>query len=126
MKSKPQERLLRAVADSLTRIGIRRDAMVLVALSGGRDSVALFHAMLAMRDRFGYRIATAHLNHGIRGAESDRDEAFVRDLCARCEVDLVVDRATGLSSDMPNLEERAREARHTFLNSAADDMGADF
>jgi tRNA(Ile)-lysidine synthase len=124
--SKLEERLLRSVADSLKRIGLRRDALILVALSGGPDSVALFHAMLRLRDRFGYRIAAAHLNHAIRGAESDRDEAFVRDLCARCDVDLVVDRAEALSSETPNLEERAREARYAFLSSIADRIGADY
>src|ERR1700730_6687243 len=72
MASKRQARMLRAVADSLKRSGIRRDALILLALSGGPDSVALFHAMLAMRDRFGYRVAAAHVNHAIRGAESDR------------------------------------------------------
>ena len=121
-----RERLLREVADSLKRIGVSRDAMVLIALSGGADSVALFHAMLTLRERFGYRIGAAHLNHGIRGDESDRDEAFVRDLCARCGIELVVERAEGLSSDTPNLEECAREARQAFLNSAADRFGADY
>ncbi len=116
----------RAVADSLTRIGIRREATVLVALSGGADSVALFHAMLALRKPFGYRVAAAHLNHGIRGAESDRDEAFVRELGARFEVALVIERASDLSVDTPNLEERARETRHAFLNAAADRVGAEY
>jgi tRNA(Ile)-lysidine synthase len=126
MASKRQARFLRAVADSLKRIGVGRDASVLIALSGGPDSVALFHGMLALRDRFGFTIAAAHLNHAIRGAESDRDEAFVRALCARCEVELAVERAQGLASDTPNLEERAREARHAFLNSIADRLGADY
>ena len=61
--SKPQKRLLRAVAGSLKRIGVQREVLILVALSGGSDSVALFHAMLALRERFGYRIAAGHLNH---------------------------------------------------------------
>jgi len=126
MASKPNDQPLRDVAVSLARIGIPRDATILIALSGGPDSVALFHALRAMRERFGCRIIAAHLNHGIRGAEADRDEAFVRKLCARCEVDLIVQRAEGLSSGMPNLEERAREARHAFLNSAADRVGANY
>jgi len=79
-----------------------------------------------MRARIGYRVTAAHLNHAIRGAESDRDEAFVRALCARCEVHLIVERAQGLSADSPNLEERAREARHAFLNSTADRVGANY
>ena len=126
MVSRPKERLLGPIANSLTRIGVAREATILVALSGGPDSVAMFHALRAMRERFGYRIIAAHLNHAIRGDESDRDEAFVRDLCARCEVDLIVERARGLSIDSPNLEERAREARHAFLNSAADRVSADY
>jgi tRNA(Ile)-lysidine synthase len=126
MKSKPRAKLLRPIADSLMRMGVRGDALILVALSGGPDSVALFHAMLALRERFAYRIAAAHLNHGIRGAESDRDEAFVRELCARCQIELVIDRAPGLSIDTSNLEERAREARHAFLNATADCIGADY
>src|SRR5271166_1655496 len=124
--SNPEKRFLRAVAASLNRIGVPRDATILVALSGGPDSVALFHALRAMRERFGFRIIAVHLNHAIRGDESDRDEAFVRELCARCEVDLIVERAAGLSADMPNLEERAREARHVFLKAAAERIGADY
>ncbi len=122
MSDRSEKRFLGTIADCLARIGIPRDAMILVALSGGPDSVAMFHALRTMR----YRIAAAHLNHLIRGAESDRDETFVRDLCARCEVDLIVQRAAGLSADMPNLEERAREVRHAFLNAAADRIGADY
>ncbi len=118
--------MLGAVADCLMRIGIRSDATVVVALSGGADSVALLHAMLALRERFGYRVVAAHLNHGIRGAESDGDEKFVRELGHRCGVDLIVERANDLFTDTPNLEERAREVRHAFLNGAADRIGAEY
>jgi tRNA(Ile)-lysidine synthase len=126
MAARPEHRFLRAIGDALERVAIPRGASVMVALSGGPDSVALMHAMLAMRERFGYRLAAAHLNHGIRGAESDRDEAFVRDLCARLGLDLVVERAAGLIAGTSNLEERARDTRHRFLNSAADRIGAEF
>lgn len=126
MAVRAEQRLLRAVSDALARIAMRRGALVLVALSGGPDSVALLHAMLALRDRFGYRLAAAHLNHCIRAAESDRDEAFVRDLCARLVIDLTVERATGLLPGTANLEEKAREMRHRFLNATADRIGVDF
>ena len=49
---------------------------VLAALSGGADSVALLRALLAL----GYPVRAFHLNHCLRGAESDRDEAFCRAL----------------------------------------------
>ncbi|HXN87747.1 MAG TPA: tRNA lysidine(34) synthetase TilS, partial [Candidatus Binataceae bacterium] len=127
MKPTPSARFICAIADSLTRIGVARDALILVALSGGPDSVALLHAMLSLRERFDYRIAAAHFNHRIRVEkdEADRDEAFVRALCERLGVELIVDRAEGLSPSTPNLEERARDARHAFLNSAAERLEAD-
>ena len=110
------------IAGALDRIGVRRDAVILLALSGGADSVALFHVLVALRERFGYRLAAAHFNHHLRGDESDRDQAFVCDLCARAQIELVVGHAEDLGGC--NLEERARESRYRFLHSAADRMGA--
>jgi tRNA(Ile)-lysidine synthase len=104
---------------------------ILLALSGGPDSVALLHALRELAPRFGYRLAAAHLNHRLRGAESDRDEMFVRDLCATLGVELVVEQADdrpasgpALSPAAPNLEERAREVRYGFLAAAAARLGA--
>src|SRR5713101_6037379 len=115
-----------AIAAALERAAIRPGATILVGLSGGADSVALMHALLDLRERFGMRIAAAHLNHRIRGLESDRDENFVREMCARLGIELNVARARGLDADSANLEERARDARYRFLNRAADALGADF
>lgn len=99
---------------------------ILLALSGGADSVALFHALVALRPKFQYELFAAHLNHALRGAESDRDEAFVRGLCARMGIHLAVERADGLERVPGNLEERARTVRHQFLKAAARQMGADY
>ena len=55
---------------------------VAVALSGGADSVALLHVLLVLRDRLPLReVVAVHVNHQLRGEESLRDEAFVRELC---------------------------------------------
>lgn len=124
MTSRIQDRVLRAVSDAMHRLGVHRDDLVLVALSGGPDSVAMLFAMLALRERLCFRIAAAHLNHAIRAAESDRDEAFVRDLCSSAGLDLYVERAQGLTPSTPNLEEKAREARHSFLGRVAERTGA--
>jgi tRNA(Ile)-lysidine synthase len=117
-----REHLEITIAGALDRIGVRRDAFILLALSGGADSVALFHALIALRERFGYRLAAAHFNHHLRGDESYRDQAFVCDLCARAQIELVVGHAEDLGGC--NLEERARELRYRFLHSAADRIGA--
>ncbi|MFI5353785.1 MAG: tRNA lysidine(34) synthetase TilS [Candidatus Binatales bacterium] len=117
-----REHLETTIAGALDRIGVRRDALILLALSGGADSVALLHALAALRERFGYRLAAAHFNHHLRGDESDRDQDFVCDLCARAQIELVVGHAEDLGGC--NLEERARELRYRFLHSAADRIGA--
>lgn len=126
MRREPLNSLPDAIASALVRAAVRPGATVLVALSGGADSVALLHALLELRVRFGMRIATAHLNHRIRGLESDRDENSVREMCARLGVELRVARARGLDADSANLEERARDARYRFLNRAADAAGAEY
>ena len=59
---------------------------LLVALSGGADSVALLRVLLSL----GYTCEAAHCNFHLRGKESDRDEAFVRELCERLDVPLHV------------------------------------
>jgi tRNA(Ile)-lysidine synthase len=120
--------VVEAVAAALKRARVRPGALILVGLSGGADSVALTCALLELRQRLGLRIAAAHLNHRIRGDESNRDEAFVRAMCARLGVELIVERAEGLdpSISSANLEERARELRRDFLGRAADRIGADY
>ncbi len=117
------DRLIRKIeatlADALVRIGVAPDDPILVAVSGGPDSMALLHAT----HRIGRRIAAAHLNHGLRGAESERDERFVRRVCAELGIQLIVESAV-LATDIGNLEERARDARRAFLDRAADRLGA--
>jgi tRNA(Ile)-lysidine synthase len=116
--------VLKPVAAALRSLELEPGAVVVSAVSGGADSVALTHALAALRSRFHFDLVAAHLNHGLRGTEADRDEHFVRDLCERLGVELVTERASGLKFDAPNLEERARELRYAFLNRAADSVNA--
>ncbi len=60
---------------------IERGDVVLVGLSGGADSVCLTHALVTLADDLGITVYAAHMNHGIRGDEADRDERFVLDFC---------------------------------------------
>ena len=119
-------RMTGAVGAALSRARTEPGDLLMAAVSGGPDSVALLHALLAMRRRFGYRLAVAHLNHGLRGAESDRDEDFVRELCRQTGIESIIERAHTPRPGSPNLEERAREARLQFLEAAADALGARF
>ena len=61
---------------------IRSGDIVICAVSGGADSVALLMAMYLLREKLQITVEAAHFNHGLRGEESDADEAFVREFCA--------------------------------------------
>ena len=61
---------------------------VIAAVSGGADSVAMLFALYLLRDELGITLEAAHFNHHLRGAESDRDEAFVTDFCGRYDIPL--------------------------------------
>jgi tRNA(Ile)-lysidine synthase len=87
-------------------------------VSGGGDSVALLHILCALKDRLGLnRIVVAHVNHGLRGAESDGDEAFVRKLALSLGCRIFVKRLSGLSMTSAGLEETARAERYEFILS---------
>ena len=64
---------------------------VCAAVSGGADSVALLSFLCSLREEMGLHVTACHLNHNLRGAEADRDEAFVRELCRRWGVELTVE-----------------------------------
>lgn len=98
---------------------------VLVAVSGGADSVALLRAMVeAKRAVAGAgELFAAHFNHRLRGDASDADEAWVRRLSESLEVRLECGRAAGEGRDS---EEAARDDRYAFLTEAAGRLGARF
>jgi tRNA(Ile)-lysidine synthase len=80
-----------------------------VAVSGGADSVFLLHAMREL----GLAVAVLHVNHGLRGEESDRDEEFVRLLALQFGLPVHVLAAT---VDIGNIEQEARLARYDFFD----------
>ena len=87
---------------------------VICAVSGGADSVALLFALYLLKDKLKIRLEAAHFNHGLRGAESDADEQFVRELCSRYDITLHVGRQTVIAGKK-GLEAAARDARYAFL-----------
>lgn len=90
---------------------------LIVAVSGGADSVALLD-LLASLPCYSFRLIVAHLNHLLRGDESDRDEQFVQQLAARyglpCEVSRTDVRQLAHERRL-SLEEAGREARYSFF-----------
>ena len=94
---------------------------VLVGLSGGADSVMLLHLLCEYRRRRteDFTILAVHVNHGIRGAEADRDEAFARELAGSLGVEFIsshVDVPTLARESGKGLEEAARDARYSIFS----------
>ena len=93
---------------------------VLVGVSGGADSVALLHFLGAISQDWGISLRAAHVNHNLRGSESQRDEDFVRNLCCQGQVELVVCSLPPQSADDgQSVEEWARTERYRFFEEAA-------
>ena len=101
---------------------------MVVGVSGGPDSVCLLHVLSKMKERLGLRLHVAHLNHGLRGEESDADAEYVSrlasDLSLPCTVEKK-DAAAYQSEQHLSLEEAARELRYRFFAEVARAAGAD-
>ena len=89
-----------------------------VAVSGGADSVCLLHVLRDLAPRWNLRLTVLHLDHKLRGEESSRDAAFVRDLAARLDLPFELqetDVAARCRESGDNLEQAARAARLEFF-----------
>lgn len=100
---------------SLPALACLPDGKALLGLSGGRDSVALLHLLLAAGHR---DLVLCHLNHGLRGRESDEDAAFVRSLAKKHGLEGEIAKTNVKAQAKKkklSLETAAREARHAFF-----------
>ena len=115
--------MLNSVKNAIKRYNmINGETEITVALSGGADSVALLLCLLELKDDLDVNISAAHLNHCLRGEESDRDEQFVRDLCKQLNVPLTVEKADikgQADKTGESIELCARRIRYEFLERVA-------
>ncbi|MCD7771254.1 MAG: tRNA lysidine(34) synthetase TilS [Oscillospiraceae bacterium] len=111
--------MLNSVSDTIRKYNMLSPGeRVLVALSGGADSVSL---LLALKE-LGYQVSAVHVNHHLRGEESDRDEAFCKELCERLGVDSYIEHVdvVGYCSETgKSTEESARILRYEALSKHA-------
>ena len=116
--------MIRRVKDFIDRNNLLDpNALHLVGVSGGADSVAL----LLMLKELDYRVEAAHCNFRLRGDESDRDEEYVRNLCSKYNIPLHVihfDTKEYAELHQVSIEMAARDLRYGYFRQLCQDIGA--
>jgi tRNA(Ile)-lysidine synthase len=123
--------MLDELARALCDLGLEGRRLAL-AVSGGVDSTALAHGLAALSASQRLVLSIAHVNHGLRGAESDADEAFVRELAGALGLPFASERvdprkrvaAAGSSRERQTVQEAARSLRAGALRRMAGALGA--
>ena len=104
---------------------IPQGSVVVAGVSGGSDSMAMLYILDKLSTEIGFKLKAAHVNHGIRGEEADRDERFVLDYCEKNRISVrtshfdVIGDAAKLGK---GLEEVGREVRYEFFSSFGEDV----
>ena len=121
----PEKRVLHFIREHHL---VKRRQKLVVAVSGGPDSVCLLHILVKLQKELGIKLHVAHLNHQLRGAESQTDARYVAELAYRLKVPATVearDVKSYQTQHHASLEEAAREVRYTFLAQVAVSVGAE-
>ncbi|MCJ7669177.1 MAG: tRNA lysidine(34) synthetase TilS [Dehalococcoidia bacterium] len=106
---------------------ISRKEPVVVGVSGGADSVCLLHVLAKWQKGLGIKLHVAHLNHQLRGVESETDAEYVSELAGSLGIPITIDRqdvAAYRTERKCSIEEAARELRYAFLARVAREVGA--
>ena len=96
---------------------------ILVAVSGGPDSVCLLDILNRLAPEYKLKLYMAHLNHGLRDKESDREQMFCQILAREMGIPFITKKAK-LKKEKGSLEEKARRIRYQFLEDSAGKIGA--
>lgn len=101
---------------------------LVVAVSGGQDSVCLLHILVKLQQALNVKLHVAHLNHQLRGAESEDDAQYVAHLAHQLDIPATIEQRdvkAYQARQRISLEEAAREVRYTFLAQVARSIGVD-
>ena len=124
-----EQRVRAAVREACIRHAmVQPEDTVLVALSGGQDSLCLLHVLCGLRAEMQTRLLAGHLHHGMRGAQADRDVRVLEGLCAEWRVPFHWERVPVgemAAERAVSVEEAGREARYDFLQRLATEHGAE-
>ncbi len=103
----------------ISLLNIEKNDKIMVALSGGQDSMCLMHLLLSMRDEYNLTLYAVNIDHSIRGAESEEDSLFVKNFCEKFNIKLYfykVDAITFSNENGYTLEQGARILRYQIFN----------
>ncbi|MBN1644294.1 MAG: tRNA lysidine(34) synthetase TilS [Dehalococcoidales bacterium] len=101
---------------------------LLVAVSGGQDSVCLLHILSGLQDELGIGLHVAHLDHRLRGTESEDDARYVAGLAKKLGIPVTIGRRDVRAYQKKHgisMEEASREVRYNFLSEVAKSIGTD-
>ncbi len=125
-----EELLFKKIADWADRKQVLLPGTAVVAgISGGADSVCLLHVLLGLSRLRSFSIFAVHINHMLRGCESDGDESFVRSLCTQWQVPLQVfreDVRAFAGNKGCSVEEAGRMVRYQRFHMVMEEKGAQF
>jgi len=122
----PVDRIVRNVENTISRCRmIEPGDRVVVAVSGGADSVCLLDVLHRLQGTLDMRLTVAHFDHGLRPDADDHETQFVRELAVSLHLDVVVKKANPpLDPQGPSVEEKARALRYGFLREVKKACGA--
>ena len=116
------------VCDFIERYSlISPEEIIVIGVSGGADSVCLLHVLAEYRKRLGIKLHVAHLNHLLRGTESEADAKYVSSLADSLGIPIAIDKQDVAAYRIVrncSIEEAARELRYAFLGRVAKEIGA--
>ncbi len=124
-KSKKYYEYFRSIKKTLeTQLFVEKKSKILLAVSGGVDSLTLFDIFINLKEEYDFDLAVAHFNHKLREADSDRDQKFVEKVCGKNRI-----RIFNASADVEDyakkkslsIEEAARIKRYAFFEKVCND-----
>ncbi|MEW9096705.1 MAG: tRNA lysidine(34) synthetase TilS [Clostridiaceae bacterium] len=110
------QKVIRTIEDNQM---IKKGDKIIVAVSGGPDSICLLHILSTLKEKYSIELYAAHINHCLRGDEADEDEEYVRGFCKQYAIDfhsIKIDVANLAKEKKMSFETTAREARYMFFD----------
>lgn len=123
-----ESKMFEKVYDTVKKYNmLQKNDVVVIGISGGADSVSLFHFLYEIKEEYSLKLVGVHIHHGIRGQDADRDAEYVRQLCNKYNVDFELFKYD-IHSEAKKMrltdEEAGRKIRYEVFNSVLEKYGS--